>query len=200
MVKGQIVVTIEIVTDEIAGIKKGSPMTFSQADSGNVNPDYIPYTATDNNCQSCIPAFKARLDGFNVKAKPWDDNNNVMVMLSDDTSIAWIDKVTGTFPEYIKPPETYVPRLIKWLDNNLKDETFYSFEFYTKNMIDGHIMIIFKQKNNLTLYDPQSHEIIKGNEIHALLYSIKKSSIRLINISNCFLNKAVLDYIVEAVI
>ena len=200
MVKGQIVVTIEIVTDEIAGIKKGSPMSFSQADSGNVNPDYIPYTATDNNCQSCIPAFKARLDGFNVKAKPWDDNNNVMGMLSDDTSIAWIDKVTGTFPEYIKPPETYVPRLIKWFHKFLEDNTYYSIEFYIKNIIEGHIMLIYKKGPDIILYDPQSDEILNKKNIPLFLHSIRKSTIKLMNISNCFLNKAVVDYILEAAI
>ena len=191
-------IQIEPVTNEIAGIIRGAPMSFDLADRGSVNPLFEPYTATADNCQTCVAVFKARLDGFDVYAKPFDISNKIMDSLSMNTSLAWIDKVTGTFPLYIKPKETYIPRLLKWFDDNLIDDNYYTIEFYRKGTSDGHIMIIFKKEDNFILYDPQSNDLLKENDLISFLYIIRKRTIKLINISNCFLNKPVLDCIVEA--
>ena len=61
---------IKPVENEIAGMIRGASMSFELADSGKVNPHYKPYTATADNCQTCVAVFKARLDGFDVYAKP----------------------------------------------------------------------------------------------------------------------------------
>ena len=191
-------IQIKPVENEIAGVIRGTPMSFELADRGRVNPNYMPYTATADNCQSCVAVFKARLDGFDVCVKPFDISNKMMDCLSKNTSLAWIDKVTGTFPVYIQPKETYIPRLLKWFEINLIDNNYYTIEFYRKGTSDGHIMIIFKKENAIILYDPQSNDLLQENDLISFLYIIRKGTIKLINITNCFLNKPVLDCIVEA--
>lgn len=190
-------VKIEKVENEIAGVKRGQPMSFDEADNGNANPHYKPYSPTADNCQSCVVAFKARLDGFDVQAKAYDESNTIMVALSENTSLAWIDKNTGTFPEYMIPKKNYVPLLQNWLEENLLDNTYYTVEFYRKHIPDGHIMLAFKDKGSVAFYDPQSDETLKGEALSLLLYATRKNTIKLLNISNCFLNKSVVDYILE---
>ena len=143
------------VEDEIAGVLKGQPMTFDEADSGNVNPHYIPHSATSENCSCCVLSLKARMDGFNVQAKPDDKLNSIMYTLSEHTNIGFVDKNTGLFPDYIKPKERYMPRLLLWFENVRK-------------------------------------------EIEKLLYTTRLGTIKLLNLSDCFLNKAVVDYVLEA--
>lgn len=190
-------VKIEKVEDEIAGVKKGKPMTFDEADNGNANPHYKPYSPTSENCQSCVVAFKARLDGFDLQAKAFDESNKIMMALSENTSIAWIDKDTGTFPKYLVPKKNYVPLLLSWFEENLVENNYYSIEFYRKYSIDGHVMLVFKDKGSVVFYDPQSDEILKGESLSLLLYTTRKKTIKLLNISNCFLNKSVVDYVLE---
>ena len=191
--------TIEIVKDEIAGVKRGRPMTFDKADNGNANPQYAIHSETSANCPACVLCMKARLEGFNVQAKPYDAKSNLMFMLSENTNIGLINKTTKSFPEYIKPKERYMPRLLSWFETNLENNKYYSIEFYWKDFTpDGHIMMIYKQNEILLLYDPQTDERITGNAIKNFLYTTRLGTIKLINISDCFLNKAVVDYVLEA--
>ena len=191
-------IKIEKVENTICGIERGNEMSFKEADSGNVNPNFAPRSSTDENCQSCVVGFKARIVGFNVKAKPFDENNGLMVALAENTSLAWIDKKTGTFPGYIKPKENHMPRLLDWFDKNLEEKTYYTIEFYWKGSMDGHIMLTFKQNNRVILYDPQSNETFSGEELVQKLYTVRRSSIKLLNISDCDLNKTVVESVLEA--
>ena len=191
-------VKLEKVTNDIADIKKGKPMTFAEADTGNVNPHYVPHTATADNCQSCVPAFMARLDGFDVQAKAFDESNEIMVALSENTSLAWIDKATGSFPEYIKPNERYMSRLMSWFDDNLENNKYYSIEFYWKDFTpDGHIMMIAKHNGALMIYDPQNNLKLFGKDIERFLYTTRLGTIKIMNLSDCFLNKSVVDFVLE---
>ena len=187
------------VEDEIAGVLKGQPMTFDEADSGNVNPHYIPHSATSENCSCCVLSLKARMDGFNVQAKPDDKLNSIMYTLSEHTNMGFIDKNTGLFPDYIKPKERYMPRLLLWFENHLENDKLYSIEFYWKDFTpDGHIMNILKYNGELMLYDPQTDQKYARKEIEKLLYTTRLGTIKLLNLSDCFLNKAVVDYVLEA--
>lgn len=192
-------VKIEKVEDEIAGVKKGKPMTFDEADNGNANPHYAIHSATSDNCPACVLSMKARLDGFDIQAKPYDENSTLMFTLSENTNFGLINKSTGTFPDYIKPKERYMSRLLSWFDNNLNNNNYYSIEFYWKDFTpDGHIMMITKQDGKLMLYDPQTDQRITGRAIKDFLYTTRLGTIKLINLSDCFLNKAVVDYVLEA--
>ncbi len=44
-------VKLEKVTNDIVGVKKGKPMTFAEADTGNVNPHYVPHSWFDDNLE-----------------------------------------------------------------------------------------------------------------------------------------------------
>lgn len=190
----------EPVIDEIAGIKKGKPMSFNEADGGNTNPGYNNDVYRQGNCQSCVPAFFARLLGFNVQAKPYDKTNKIMKALSLKTNLAWIDRNTKTFPE-IKTPKKTGSELTDWLVKHVEPNKYYSIGFeYKKNLFlsGGHVLVIYKDKNVLTLYDPQDNTIIKSiNEIANYLRQASPNSVEFYNISDCNLNKSVLDFIVE---
>ncbi len=82
--------------------------------------------------------------------------------------------------------------------NHIADNTYYSFEYYRKYTADGHVMVAFKEKGNFVLYDPQSNEFYRNDAVSLLLYTVRRKTIKLLNISNCNLNKSVLDYVVEA--
>lgn len=198
--KETIKIKIKKVNNKINRVKKGKPMTFDEADNGRPNPNYKSGTATAQSCQSCVPVFKARLDGFNIQTKPFDLNNKVMNVLSlpGNTKLAYIDKKTGSFPDYIIPPDRKVPEIYKWLNNQIDKKSYYSFEFYKKGGGDGHVMCICWNDDDLLLYDPQTNEKIVGDKILPELWTIRTKTIKLINISNCKLNKYVLDYISEA--
>lgn len=188
------------VRNKINGVKKGKPMSFEDADHGSVNPNYKADSLTAQSCQSCVPVFKARLDGFNIQTKPFDLNNKVMDALSlpGNTKLAYIDNKTGTFPDYIIPPDRRVPEIYKWLNNQIDKESYYSFEFYKKGGGDGHVMCICWKDDTLLLYDPQRNEKYFAESILDELWTMRTKTIKLINISNCKLNKYVLDYISEA--
>ena len=195
----RIEVKIEKVEDEIAGVKKSQPMTFDEADNGNANPHYKSHSPTSANCPACVLSMKARLEGFNVQARPYDEESKLMFTLSENTNFGLIYKATGKFPEYIKPKERYMPRLLSWFDNNLENDKYYSIEFYWKDFTpDGHIMMITKQDGTLMLYDPQIDKRTTGSAIKDFLYTTRLGTIKLINLSDCFLNKAVVDYVLEA--
>ncbi len=191
-------ITIVKVEDEIAGVKKGNPMSFAEADNGNANPNFVAHTETAHNCPACILSMKARMDGFNIIAKPYDKTNPIMDILSENTQLGFIDKDTGLFPEYLTPKKGYMPMLLSWFDTTLENNKFYSIEFFWKDFTpDGHIMMIFKKEGQLMLYDPQTNERWVHKNVEKFLYTVRLRTIKLMNISDCFLNKSVVDYALE---
>lgn len=90
---------------------RGNPMTFEQADSGHVNPNFDPSSEYDGyrvNCQTCVVAFEARQRGYDVEARP--RNTDAALDLSCDPSLAWIDPRTNKKPEYIYNPNLRDPQ------------------------------------------------------------------------------------------
>lgn len=154
----------ELHPREIAGVKRGNPMTEKQADSGNPNPNFKgkeddPYSV---NCQSCVVTYEARLRGYNIETRP---NNQVpgsaTFRLSHDTRLAWIDPVTGEKPEFIPHPiqkrigaKTY----LKWAENVIEERKRYTIQvFWNSKRRGGHIVHIRRNANGeLEIYDPQS--------------------------------------------
>lgn len=61
------------VLNEVLPIMRGRIMSFSEADRGRANPDFILPNAKDlgfkHNCQTCTMAFELRRRGFDVEAK-----------------------------------------------------------------------------------------------------------------------------------
>lgn len=52
------------------GVKRGAQMTTKEADLQSANPDYFKDSASQINCQTCVPTYMARLKGYDVTAKP----------------------------------------------------------------------------------------------------------------------------------
>lgn len=69
------------------GIKRGRPMTASEADLTHANPDWKPNTPTAINCQTCAPCYVLRSQGFDITAGP-----NTKGSLSEELSLAWYRK------------------------------------------------------------------------------------------------------------
>lgn len=52
------------------GIKRGVRMTTKEADLQSANPNYHKDSESQINCQTCVPTYMARLQGYDVTAKP----------------------------------------------------------------------------------------------------------------------------------
>lgn len=65
-----------------------APMTFEQADKNKAN-----MTKDDENCQSAVVAFYARLLGMDVTAKPYLDGGAFVKLLEDDQTLAYYTKL-----------------------------------------------------------------------------------------------------------
>lgn len=162
--------------DYIANAKKGKPMTFEQADSGNVNPFYrdninklaIGYM---HNCQTCVACFKARLDGYDVHALP-NLNNKAICELSSNVTLAYIDKTTGQKPVKVK------------LDKKAMIEgKTYAVQFAYKGRHCGHIITAKKVNGKVEYYDPQINQKMGSLEIYGHI-----TNTQMFNISDCELN------------
>ncbi len=62
----------------IAGVKKGKPMSYKQANEGRVNPNYNKSDEYKLNCQCCVAVFEARLRGYDIETLPFDEKNKVI--------------------------------------------------------------------------------------------------------------------------
>ncbi|CAL7909897.1 minor capsid protein [Fusobacterium necrophorum] len=142
---------------KIAGVVKGEPMTFDEADTGKVNPNYGVDRGYSINCQSCVPTFEARLRGYDVQTLA-NTKGSMPEKLSRYTNMIWIDPKTGKNPEYIfddtaRTPKKYLEFIKKTIEPNAR----YSIEFTWKGRENsGHIV-------NLDL-NPEGLIRIKDNQ------------------------------------
>lgn len=181
---------------KIAGVAKGKPMTFEQADSGNVNPYYGKgYIGYATNCQTCVATFVARRQGYDVRALP-NLNNKSIMKLSYNTSLAYVDK-NGTHPKAIKKPKG--ARKAKWLEQNVKNGDIYALQFAYSGKSYGHIVIAQRMdiggKNLLRIYDPQDDSIHDAPGVY--LYGTR--DITLTNLTNCRIDEKFCDRIMKGV-
>lgn len=117
---------------KIAGVKRGKPMTFEQANTGRVNPNYGKGGGYSINCQTCVVVFEARQRGYDVQALP-NTKGSMLEKLSYETNRAWIDPKTGTHPEYIqnktlKTAKTY----LKFIKEIVEPKGRYTIQFKWK--------------------------------------------------------------------
>jgi hypothetical protein len=167
----------KIVTDEIAGVKKGEPKSLEEAMQG-VNPDYS-YNGNithKTNCQADVIIADARVMGFDVETSI-DYESEIKDKLSERPNIAYIDPKTGKIPEFTKIKANNEMECEQWLNNNIKQGERHIFAFKWKqktfNGDDiGHVLIVTKDINDeLKVYDPQNN--IKYKDANILLQKIK---------------------------
>lgn len=225
---------------ELAGVRRGTPMTFDEANELRGNPDYnIAKDASrryyeisrerDNlmrlasfrpeeysqeefqrltaeleearrayevarreqngyriNCQTCVVANEARRRGYNVEATP-NVSGSVNERLSRNTSLAWIDKSTGSHPNYIRydgsgredalgrpipTRRTYTEWLFK--EGTIEEGARYTIEFeWSGRGHSGHIVCIERTEDGLRMYDPQCGETYDETGIRSYLGKVK---------------------------
>lgn len=177
----------------IAGADKGKPMNFEQADGGSCNPYYnkglIGYRT---NCQTCVPVFIARLQGYDVRALPNLDNREIAA-LSRNTRLAYKTK-DGGLPEYIHKPRG--EKNLSFLDKNIKQGEIYSIEFGWKGRSTGHVLTAQRgEDGKVRLYDPQINQVYDNKTVSA--YLSRTENVRLMNLTNVTINEEYCDKIMK---
>jgi len=160
---------------EIAGVKRGLPMTRDEANGKKPNPNFKQGLGYQENCQSCVVAYEARLRGYNVQALPYKKGSK-LEDLSRHTNLAWIDPATGKHPAYIfDDTATNAKKFLSFLENNIKSKQRYTLEFsWKKRHSAGHIVSLDRDINGkLRIYDPQSGVTYTGGNVAKYLGQIK---------------------------
>lgn len=193
--------------DELAGIKRGDPMSWKMADSGNTNPFIGTERGYSINCQTCVVAFEARLRGYNVSAKP-NTKGSMLERLSRFTNLAWIDPKTGKHPVYfrnydLKSAKKYLP----YVNSIVEQGKRYTIEFAWKGRGNsGHIVNLDRnEKGQLRIKDNQrspfeKSEWVGDEEVLQYLSRMKYSQYtvpEILRIDNMYFDKQVVDQILE---
>ena len=173
----------------IAGAKKGKPMDFKSADSGNVNPYYGKgFMGYSSNCQTCVAVYVARRQGYDVRALPNLNNINI-ARLSNQTNLAYVDEYGG-HPNYRKLSK------INDLDSNVKPNSVYSLQYYRRGSRSGHIVIVERDKTGqLFIYDPQTN--IKHVNASKYLKQNNAYDIKIMDLTNVKINEKFCDKIMK---
>lgn len=175
---------------KIADAEKGKPMTFEEADSGKVNPNFSSFGLIGyrHNCQTCVAVYVARRKGYNVKALPNLNNKNIYA-LSYATNLAFVDK-NGKHPEYmIKPP---LKKTNQWMQGAFEEGKIYSCQFIYSHRRSGHIITVEKINGKIQFYDPQSNQKFEKLSRYGSI-----SDIKYMNLSDCELDEGFCDKIMK---
>ena len=167
--------TKDFTPDEIAGVKRGKPMTRDEANKGRPNPNYELNEAYKSNCQSCVVCYEARLRGYDVMTRPYGADD-IMERLATQTNLAWIDPLTGEHPEYIYDDKIdTAKKFLKFLEENVEKGKRYTLQFSWKGKSRmGHIVSLDRDENNLLrIYDPQCGKTYSGDIVGRYLQQIK---------------------------
>lgn len=183
--------------DSIAGVKQGNPMTFAEANSGNVNPKYGATRNAGINCQTCVPVFVARLKGYDIEAKTRGSNGeNYMKTLSYDTTLAYIDPNTGRPPALTSVPKSSAGET---LNTTIKSGEIYAVQF-DRSSGSGHIITASRDaRDNIQLYDPQPSRTTTGSsDINKYFVDQRASKIEIYRVDNLEFNEDVMNNISKA--
>ena len=177
----------------IAGAKKGSPMTFEQADSGNVNPYYNKgFIGYATNCQTCVAVYVARRQGYDVRALP-NLNNREIKELSHFTNLAYVDE-NGRHPEMVSKPRGGVTD--RWLSGQMQEGDRFAVRGTWKGRHCGHIIVAEKVNGAMQYYDPQTNTKYNAAEAQSKLFGSMKD-IRAFNVTNARLDEKFCDKIMK---
>ena len=146
----------------IAGVMRGKPMSFEEAGGKKVNPNFeSDEPGYKSNCTACIAVFEARLRGYDLEAKPYNDNAGQRA------------KILVMFPYFafkttdgsnMKAPIKFNAKdkedCICILNKNIKNNERYVFRCFLKgNKGVAHVIEVAKIDNKLKFYDPQCGEL-----------------------------------------
>lgn len=196
---------------EIAGVKRGLPMTRDEANHGKPNPNLNKANGYKINCQSCVVAYEARLRGYDVQTLP-NTKGSVLEKLSRQTNLAWIDPITGKHPNYIFDDTATTPKKFKdFLESVVKPNERYTLEFsWQGRSREGHIVCMDRDADGLLrLYDPQNGYTYDGIKVNSYLNRIKYTMTvggtkmptrpKVLRIDDKLFNLDIVDHIMEGV-
>lgn len=165
----------------IAGVTRGKPMTFEQANTGRANPRYAPGLQGERqyqiNCQTCVVAHELRMRGYDVQAVG-NTEGSMCNKVAKDPELPWIDKATGKKPVALKSSDNNVrtaPQLEQWIKETVEPNARYHFYFSWRGRNNGgHIVTLNTDSlGNATFYDPQVSELISASKLRSYLRRIK---------------------------
>ena len=168
------------------GIKRGKPMTFTEANEMKGNPHYGENEGYGINCQTCVVAHELRLRGFDVSALA-NTKGSALEKLSHDVTNAW--KTLGLE----RPMETFVnprkidfskaewkttkkgngmmryvsnfertkktlPTLISNFNSIVTEDGRYHIHWGWRTGNTGHIITFERKDGVISFYDPQTGE------------------------------------------
>lgn len=147
------------------GIKRGKPMTFTEANEMKGNPHYGENEGYRINCQTCVVAHELRLRGFDVSALA-NTKGSALEKLAMATHTAWQGLNKEDIPIFAKKTldkRGYIrfPK-INW--KQVSDATSapgrYHIAWTWKRKHEGHIITIERLSDGkIRFYDPQTGEL-----------------------------------------
>lgn len=147
------------------GIKRGKPMTFTEANEMKGNPHFGENEGYRINCQTCVVAHELRLRGFDVSALA-NTKGSALEKLSRATHTAWQGLNKEDIPIFAKKTldkRGYIrfPK-INW--KQVSDATSapgrYHIAWTWKRNHEGHIITIERLSDGkIRFYDPQTGEL-----------------------------------------
>ena len=147
--------------EEIAGVKRGEPMSFEEADGGKVNPQYGNDDDCNENCACCIYAYESRRRGYDVEATP-AAKGTVTEELGKNFFNSWLDAETGDSCNGIEI-DVKNENCFDFFAENVMDGERYALVNYAEHEFEGkveikaHVITVEKDNNgDLVFYDPQS--------------------------------------------
>lgn len=136
-------------------------MSFKKANEGRVNPNYnSKEPGYRMNCQTCVACFEARLRGYDVEAMPFSYEDENILNLGYNPTLAYIDTTTGKNPTMQKINVSNTYDCLEWLDKNVKKGERYAFGYthsYGKHIIQVSKTLLGK----ISFYDPQQGKKLK---------------------------------------
>ncbi len=166
------------------GIKRGTPMTFSEANELRANPEYKEKLLLDptgniirdgiryrlnpeydarygGNCQSCVVVNELRRRGFDVKTRGFTTGSTEEI-LSYHSELAWVDENGNTPTSYRVRAASVTDRTlaVQSLENSMSAVGRYHIKFYWKGL-GAHIITCEKLADGtFRYYDPQNGHVI----------------------------------------
>ena len=167
--------------EEIAGVKRGEPMTFEEMVQCGVNPSFEYKNQDSSNCQCCVGAAEMRRRGYDVSAVNRNESTMAEELAYDGFGL-WLDPKTRN---KCKPYEIDANKenCYEYLDKTVKEGERYAFSYYApedslinaigeNGKLSGHVVTIDRCENGeLRYYDPQTGEIHVGEDAKSYINS-----------------------------
>ena len=185
--------------EENLGIKRGKAMTFEEANTGRENPNYksggIGYSV---NCQTCTVTHELRRRGFDVEAKP--NNNNSAYDYLDSKGVNWMQRFLnqdGSDVDYnftwkwakVKGyKQMTINRLIEYLNEQTQSEGRYEIYCAWKGG-SAHVFCAERTEGVFKFFDPQSGK--EGESVQRYISNMKANSVGVIRMDDKIINPAI---------